>query len=517
MLVRRRNPERDRAGAIDSLIITLGLALLSWIALIAPSLHDEALSTVGQARLDRLPDRRHPAAGRRDPARRRLGHAPARVLPARREHRRAARHRLRLRPRHARRRLRRPGLARRRLDQLLPAVGRRRAAPVDARPRAGRARPRAAADAAAARDAHLRLADRAGHRALLQVVDGDVDLFVVIVGRPIILFGLVVDAHGRPRAPAGALRRARAHPQRRGRRRWSPPRAARHLRAALAAVRALPATRSRRALCLADGDRVVVADAELAAWPAAVTAAALLAAPRRPVAALLASALASPRPARARARSCCALRPRRAHGLLASPATAIPGRCERARRAGHRGVARARERGADRGGPSPRERGALRLARPALERPHHRPRRRRRWSSTRARRSSACWATRPTSSSAPASSGSCSPARRAACRTSWPTRGARRRRDRGARVHAAPQRRRRPPVRGAATPTCSTTRTSTASCSTAATCSERKAFEEQLAHQAFHDPVTNLANRALFVERVRHAVARARREGDGSP
>jgi diguanylate cyclase (GGDEF)-like protein/PAS domain S-box-containing protein len=45
--------------------------------------------------------------------------------------------------------------------------------------------------------------------------------------------------------------------------------------------------------------------------------------------------------------------------------------------------------------------------------------------------------------------------------------------------------------------------------------SERKAFEEQLAHQAFHDPVTGLANRALFGERVRHAVARARRENDG--
>ena len=27
---------------------------------------------------------------------------------------------------------------------------------------------------------------------------------------------------------------------------------------------------------------------------------------------------------------------------------------------------------------------------------------------------------------------------------------------------------------------------------------ERKQFEEQLQHQAFHDPVTNLANRALF-------------------
>jgi len=43
--------------------------------------------------------------------------------------------------------------------------------------------------------------------------------------------------------------------------------------------------------------------------------------------------------------------------------------------------------------------------------------------------------------------------------------------------------------------------------------SERKAFEEQLAHQAFHDPVTNLPNRALFVERVRHAIGRSRREG----
>jgi diguanylate cyclase (GGDEF)-like protein/PAS domain S-box-containing protein len=44
--------------------------------------------------------------------------------------------------------------------------------------------------------------------------------------------------------------------------------------------------------------------------------------------------------------------------------------------------------------------------------------------------------------------------------------------------------------------------------------SERKAFEEQLAHQAFHDPVTSLANRALFADRVEHAVARAQR---GSP
>ncbi|HWT92121.1 MAG TPA: EAL domain-containing protein, partial [Solirubrobacteraceae bacterium] len=45
--------------------------------------------------------------------------------------------------------------------------------------------------------------------------------------------------------------------------------------------------------------------------------------------------------------------------------------------------------------------------------------------------------------------------------------------------------------------------------------SERRAFEEQLAHQAFHDPVTGLANRALFAERVRHAVARNRRDHEG--
>jgi diguanylate cyclase (GGDEF)-like protein/PAS domain S-box-containing protein len=43
--------------------------------------------------------------------------------------------------------------------------------------------------------------------------------------------------------------------------------------------------------------------------------------------------------------------------------------------------------------------------------------------------------------------------------------------------------------------------------------SERKAFEDQLAHQAFHDPVTKLANRALFSDRVQHALLRATRGG----
>jgi diguanylate cyclase (GGDEF)-like protein/PAS domain S-box-containing protein len=43
--------------------------------------------------------------------------------------------------------------------------------------------------------------------------------------------------------------------------------------------------------------------------------------------------------------------------------------------------------------------------------------------------------------------------------------------------------------------------------------SERKAFEDQLAHQAFHDPVTKLANRALFADRVKHALVRSARAG----
>src|SRR5262249_50070429 len=43
--------------------------------------------------------------------------------------------------------------------------------------------------------------------------------------------------------------------------------------------------------------------------------------------------------------------------------------------------------------------------------------------------------------------------------------------------------------------------------------SERKRLEARLTHQAFHDPLTGLANRALFANRVEHALASSARRG----
>ena len=40
---------------------------------------------------------------------------------------------------------------------------------------------------------------------------------------------------------------------------------------------------------------------------------------------------------------------------------------------------------------------------------------------------------------------------------------------------------------------------------------EQQVLQDQLSHQAFHDPLTDLANRALFRDRVEHALDRRRR------
>jgi diguanylate cyclase (GGDEF)-like protein/PAS domain S-box-containing protein len=43
---------------------------------------------------------------------------------------------------------------------------------------------------------------------------------------------------------------------------------------------------------------------------------------------------------------------------------------------------------------------------------------------------------------------------------------------------------------------------------------ERKGLEEQLTHRAFHDPLTDLANRALFSNRLQHTLSRSIRTGN---
>jgi len=49
VLVRRRNPQGDRAGVIDSLIITVGIALISWVFLVAPNIHLSGLTLLEKA------------------------------------------------------------------------------------------------------------------------------------------------------------------------------------------------------------------------------------------------------------------------------------------------------------------------------------------------------------------------------------------------------------------------------------------------------------------------------------
>ena len=100
----------------------------------------------------RDPDRGSDSAG----ARRRSPRA--RVLSAHVEHRCAAGHGLRVRTADPSRRLSPSAVARRRLDRLLPALGRRRSASVDGAPRPARTRSRGGAHAPSARAVDVRVA-----------------------------------------------------------------------------------------------------------------------------------------------------------------------------------------------------------------------------------------------------------------------------------------------------------------------------------------------------------------------
>ena len=46
--MQRRNPRRDWAGLIDSLILTIGIGLFSWVFLIAPNIHLSGLSLLAK-------------------------------------------------------------------------------------------------------------------------------------------------------------------------------------------------------------------------------------------------------------------------------------------------------------------------------------------------------------------------------------------------------------------------------------------------------------------------------------
>src|SRR3954471_8973283 len=468
MLIRRRNPESDRAGVIDSLIMTLGLALLSWVALIAPYLHDETMTVTGKLVSVAYPlgdilllaaaIRLAVDTGKRLPAFYLLASAIVALLVTDFAYGVVTLHGAY----HGQVMLDIGWISFYLLwgaAALHPSMRQLEQPP----PHRTRPPPRPAPGLAAPHPAHRGVAHRAGRRGDAGAAPGQ--------PRPARHHRRVGGAlrprsaaHGRARPPAGALRRPRAHAQRGGRLaggrhrpRGDLPRRpdgrARALRRSSrrAAVpgRGGQAHRRRRRRGPGGPGRHVADRARDGRRAAGHAHGRRL--PRRghargpaPGARARPRPRAGPQPARRRPRP--ARRQRRA-GRLARAAQR-PAR--RPARPGHADLPGPRERGADRGGPPPRERGALRLARPARQRPHHRPGRRRhhRLSEPLDRaRPRLCARRRDRDALRPPAGarGEQPPAAPAGRRL-----GLRRERDRGARVLAAPHRRVAAPVRGPA-------------------------------------------------------------------
>ena len=506
-------------ASIDSLIMTLGLALLSWVALIAPYLHDDGADAGREARLDRLPARRHPAARRRDP--------PRASTPARASRRSTCWRRASSRcwsPTSS------TGCSRCTAPTTTSSGSTSAGSPSTCCGAPRRCTRRCASSSEPAPDRESRLTPLR-----LALLTG-----ASLIAPAIELVREVSDGDRRPGSSSIVRRRSscsaswwRAWPGSCASR-SARSRASASLSAAGAALVAATDARGdlrRRPRCGASSPAPAprrgsaCARGRRSSWPTPRSAPRGRSRPRpsrcsRPrataVAALderCAPAARRPSPTRSSCRWRSAARPTACSWSRRARRPADCGACTRWRP----GLARARERGADRGGPPRAERGALRLARPARQRPDHRARRRRRGRSTRARRSSACSATRRRSSSARRFDELLAAAARRAGSLHLLADGA----DdagRGARSLECALRHRDGSVRQF-----EVLHTNLLDDEhvrgivlNGRDVSERKAFEEQLAHQAFHDPVTSLANRALFVERVRHAHRRApRRERRG--
>ena len=325
-----------------------------------PRRHAVARRQVG---VGRLPARRRAAARRGHPARARRRAPRARVLPRQLEHRAAAGDRLRLRRPHPARRLRPPAVARPRLARLLPAVGRGRPASVDGAHRAARA---------AARESVLtrfRLALLSCASLIAPAFEfvhdlrrGDFDMAVVTAGSAV-LFGLVVlRMAGLVRQQERSLERERT------------------LSSAGAALVGATGRDEIQAVAV-DSARGLAGPGSIALVLTGDARRAFLVEEEGTVVRLDATRRARVGlPAGAERALPLAMTPRRGEPalLVVCGATLVrPVRAGRAARAGHPDRAGARQRGAERGGPPPAQRGALRLARPALHRPHHRARARR--------------------------------------------------------------------------------------------------------------------------------------------